>query len=66
MVTHSPEHAAWSDRVCFLKDGVIAAEHRQKGQRGEVAIIHEHLVELGICSVAESHLGHGDALVAPL
>jgi putative ABC transport system ATP-binding protein len=48
MVTHSPEHAAWSDRVCFLKDGVIAAEHSQKGQRDEVAIIHEHLVELGI------------------
>ena len=48
MVTHSPEHAAWSDRVCFLKDGVIAAEHLQKGQRAEVAIIHKRLVELGI------------------
>ena len=21
LVTHSPEHAAWADRVCFLKDG---------------------------------------------
>jgi putative ABC transport system ATP-binding protein len=48
MVTHSPEHAAWSDRVCFLKDGVIAAEHLQEGQRAEVAIIHKRLVELGI------------------
>jgi putative ABC transport system ATP-binding protein len=48
MVTHNPEHAAWSDRVCFLKDGVIAAEHLQKGQRDEVAIIHKRLVELGI------------------
>ena len=48
MVTHSPEHAAWSDRVCFLKDGVIAAEHLQKGQRADVAIIHKRLVELGI------------------
>jgi putative ABC transport system ATP-binding protein len=48
MVTHSPEHAAWSDRVCFLKDGVIAAEHLQKGRRDEVATIHKRLVELGI------------------
>jgi putative ABC transport system ATP-binding protein len=48
MVTHSPEHAAWSDRVCFLKDGAIAAEHLQNGRRDQVAIIHERLVELGI------------------
>jgi putative ABC transport system ATP-binding protein len=48
MVTHSPEHAAWSDRVCFLKDGIIAAEHLQKRQRDEVARIHKRLVELEI------------------
>jgi ABC-type lipoprotein export system ATPase subunit len=48
MATHSPEHAAWSDRVCFLKDGVIVAEHLQKGQRDDVATIHRRLVELGI------------------
>jgi putative ABC transport system ATP-binding protein len=48
MVTHSPEHAAWADRVCFLKDGAIAAEHRQGGRREEVTEIHERLLELGI------------------
>jgi putative ABC transport system ATP-binding protein len=48
MVTHNAEHAAWSDRVCFLKDGVIAAEHIQKGRCDEVTIIHKRLVELGI------------------
>jgi putative ABC transport system ATP-binding protein len=48
MVTHSPEHAAWSDRICFLKDGAIAGEHLQNGQRDEVASIHKRLVELEI------------------
>jgi putative ABC transport system ATP-binding protein len=48
MVTHSPEHAAWADRICFLKDGAIAAEHRQGGRRDDVAPIHERLLELGI------------------
>lgn len=48
MVTHSPEHAAWADRVCFLKEGAIAAEHRQEGRREQVAAIHERLLELGI------------------
>jgi putative ABC transport system ATP-binding protein len=48
MVTHNPEHAAWSDRVCFLKEGIIAAEHLQKGRRADVATIHRRLVELGI------------------
>ena len=48
MVTHSPEHAAWSDRICFLKDGVIAAEQIRSGQHDEVASIHTQLVELGI------------------
>ena len=48
MVSHSPEHAAWADRVCFLKEGVIAGEHRQGGRRDEVAPIHERLLALGI------------------
>jgi len=48
MVTHSPEHAAWADRICFLKDGGIAGEHRQHGRRDEVAPIHARLLELGI------------------
>jgi len=48
MVTHSPEHAAGADRVCFLKDGAIAAEHPQHGRRDDVAPIHELLLELGI------------------
>jgi ABC-type lipoprotein export system ATPase subunit len=48
MVTHSPEHAAWADRICFLKDGAIAAEHLQQGRRDEVAPIHARLLELGI------------------
>jgi putative ABC transport system ATP-binding protein len=48
MVTHNPEHAAWSDRVCFLKDGIIAGEHLQEGKCADVATIHRRLVELGI------------------
>jgi putative ABC transport system ATP-binding protein len=48
MVTHSPEHAAWADRICFLKEGAIAAEHAQGGRREAVASIHARLVELGI------------------
>jgi putative ABC transport system ATP-binding protein len=48
MVTHSPEHAAWADRVCFLKDGVIVKEHLQRGNKDAVSAIYEHLVELGI------------------
>lgn len=48
MVTHSPEHAAWADRICFLGDGSIAAEHMQGGRRDDVAPIHARLLELGI------------------
>lgn len=48
MVTHSPEHAAWADRICFLKDGAIAAVHVQAGRRDEVSEIHGLLLELGI------------------
>ena len=48
MVTHSPEHAAWADRVCFLKDGCIAAEHDQRRRSDDPAGIHARLLELGI------------------
>ncbi len=48
MVTHSPEHAAWGDRICFLKDGEIAAERHQAGRRDEVAPIYDQLLALGI------------------
>jgi putative ABC transport system ATP-binding protein len=48
MVTHSPEHAAWADRVCFLKDGMIASELAHGGQSDAPAPIHERLLALGI------------------
>lgn len=48
LVTHSPEHAAWADRVCFLRDGVFAADQRQEGNDGDVRPIHETLMRLGI------------------
>ncbi len=48
MVTHSPEHAAWADRVCFLKDGVIAAELEHDGDHHNLGGIHRRLEELEI------------------
>jgi putative ABC transport system ATP-binding protein len=48
LVTHSPEHAAWADRVLFLKDGVIAGECRHGGNTGDLRPIHEALLTLGI------------------
>lgn len=48
LVTHSPEHAAWADRVCFLKDGVIREEMRQDGDRRDTAPIHRRLKTLEI------------------
>lgn len=48
MVTHSPEHAAWADRICFIKDGVIKDEHSQKGDTLSVAPIYDQLLSLGI------------------
>ena len=48
LVTHSPEHAAWADRVCFIKDGVIATDQAQAGNDGDVRPIHETLMRLGI------------------
>ena len=48
MVTHNPEHAAWADRICFLKDGIIQAQHQQYGDISSVLPIHEKLLALGI------------------
>jgi putative ABC transport system ATP-binding protein len=48
MVTHNPEHAACADRICFLKEGAIRAEHQQGGDADNVQPIHEKLLELGI------------------
>jgi putative ABC transport system ATP-binding protein len=48
MVTHNPEHAAWADRICFLKEGVIQGEHQQDGETSRVQPIHEKLLSLGI------------------
>lgn len=48
MVTHSPEHAAWADQVCFLKEGVIADTLAQQGQHDRLTPIHAKLVELEI------------------
>jgi ABC-type lipoprotein export system ATPase subunit len=48
MVTHSPEHAAWADRVCFLKEGRIAEVLAQGRRRDTVAPVHERLLALGI------------------
>ncbi|MCG8357056.1 MAG: ABC transporter ATP-binding protein [Kiloniellales bacterium] len=48
LVTHSPEHAAWADRICFLKDGVIAEEMRQDGERSDPTPLYRRLERLGI------------------
>jgi len=48
MVTHNPEHAAWADRICFLKNGAITAELVQDGNIANSAAVHARLLELGI------------------
>jgi putative ABC transport system ATP-binding protein len=48
MVTHSPEHAAWADRICFLRDGVIAGERTHGRDLDNVAAIYDQLLALGI------------------
>ncbi len=48
MVTHNPEHAAWADRICFLKEGIIQDQLLQKGEISSVSPIHEKLLALGI------------------
>jgi len=48
LVTHSPEHAAWADRICFLKEGVIAGSVTQSGGPENLAPIYAELQRLGI------------------
>ncbi|CAN0529940.1 unnamed protein product, partial [Laminaria digitata] len=48
LVTHSPEHAAWADRICFLKEGVIAGSVTQTGGPENLAPIYAELQRLGI------------------
>lgn len=48
LVTHSPEHAAWADRICFLKDGVIAGTLTQTGGPENITPIYDELQRLGI------------------
>jgi putative ABC transport system ATP-binding protein len=48
MVTHNPEDAARSDRVVFMRDGVVPAEASITGEAIAVAQVHERLRELGI------------------
>lgn len=48
IVTHSPEHAAWADRICFLKDGVVGGTVVQDGGPEELTAIYGELQRLGI------------------
>lgn len=48
MVTHSPEHAAWADRICFLKNGIIEGEHIQNCDESNLSPIYNRLLTLGI------------------
>jgi putative ABC transport system ATP-binding protein len=48
LVTHSPEHASWADRVCFIKEGVIAGQLELDSGPEQVAPIYEKLLELEI------------------
>ena len=48
LVTHSPDHAAWADRICFLKDGAIAGSVAQSGRPENTSGIYNELQRLGI------------------
>lgn len=48
LVTHSPEHASWADRVSFIKEGVIAGELALDGGPERIAPIYDKLLELEI------------------
>ncbi|MGH8549589.1 MAG: ABC transporter ATP-binding protein [Methylococcales bacterium] len=48
LVTHSPEHASWADRVCFIKEGVIADQLSLASGPEQVAPIYDKLLELEI------------------
>ena len=48
IVTHSAEHAAWADRILFLKDGRIAGELPHGGDTSDLRPIHDALLRYGI------------------
>ena len=48
LVTHSPEHAAWADRVCFVKNGGIAGELDLASHSDKVLALREQLGALEI------------------
>ncbi len=48
LVTHNPEDAARADRVEFLVEGQLPAEHRLQGDDVNREKIHQHLSALGI------------------
>jgi putative ABC transport system ATP-binding protein len=48
LVTHNPEDASKADRVVFLKDARVEAEHQLRGEEVSLARIHVRLEELGI------------------
>ncbi|MBF0178552.1 MAG: ABC transporter ATP-binding protein [Magnetococcales bacterium] len=48
LVTHSPEHAAWADRIGFLQEGRIVDFLTHDGAAEDAAPIHRKLLELGI------------------
>ncbi|MCI0732218.1 MAG: ABC transporter ATP-binding protein [Methylococcaceae bacterium] len=48
LVTHSPEHASWADRVCFIKEGVIADQLALDSSPERIAPIYDKLLELEI------------------
>jgi len=48
MVTHSPEDAAFADRIVFLKDGRINQENSLRKGEADAAHIYGRLKELGI------------------
>ena len=48
MVTHSPEHAAWANRIAFLREGRIIDELNHDGDPHNVSPIYDRLLELEI------------------
>jgi hypothetical protein len=48
MVTHSPEHAGWANRGCFLQNGVIAGTVTPENGPEDLTPIYGELQRLGI------------------
>jgi len=40
LVTHEPRHAAWADRVVYLRDGAVVGETGESGESGELRAVH--------------------------